>query len=101
MDFKKKQLASLLSMPIIPKGFSGKHPLYSSALGSFNEAKNNENALDLVKGAAPKNSQEKHKNRRLFKPKNREKQTGHPISYKLTNTKKGVEKNKKNRKNKR
>ncbi|CAG9855924.1 unnamed protein product [Phyllotreta striolata] len=67
LELKKKQLLSLLNMPIYPEKFNGNHPLFSAALSSTTDSKN-DSAITLVKDIAPKQNGKK-KNPRLFKPK--------------------------------
>ncbi|KAG5880257.1 hypothetical protein JTB14_027322 [Gonioctena quinquepunctata] len=71
-DIKRKQLASLLAMPIFPRGFSGKYPLSSQLMFPLTENVKEEKAVDLMKTTIEENERMKKKNIPLFKPKNKD-----------------------------
>ncbi|XP_017877753.1 ATP-dependent RNA helicase DDX24 [Ceratina calcarata] len=73
LKVKKRQLASLMSKPLFPKGFSGKYPDINVEL-KMNE--NNQKAVDIMKKVIeeiPRKKKERNKKssgaRRLFKTK--------------------------------
>ena len=68
-DIKRKELASLLSKPIIPKGFSGKYLMNveNAVVPLMPQSMQSEMAIDIMKSALQKEKTKKA--RSLFKPK--------------------------------
>ncbi|XP_057657837.1 ATP-dependent RNA helicase DDX24 [Diorhabda carinulata] len=97
LELKKKQLASLLSAPIFPKGVYEKYPLFSQSLSTINGGNSNESAVELVKNTLKDNTKEKPRRKRLYKRKKNNVERPQAISYMFN--KKNMEpiKNKKKR----
>lgn len=71
-EIKRKQLAQLLSTPVVPKGFSGKYPLTSDItdVTALQGQQKNEKAVDVMKNALENNSKGNRKMAKwLFKPR--------------------------------
>ncbi|CAH0551697.1 unnamed protein product [Brassicogethes aeneus] len=67
-EIKRKHLASMLSKPVFPKGFSGKYPLATGELVLPMEVTDqNEKAVDVMKAAVETYSKQKSRFVKLYK----------------------------------